>query len=80
MFPGEMTVIGARPGVGKSAFGMHIALHAARAGASVCVCSREMTDVQYGQRLLGADLGPGRHGPAHGAAQRRGLGRALTMP
>lgn len=52
MFPGEMTVIGARPGVGKSAFGMHIALHAARAGASVCVCSREMTDVQYGQRLL----------------------------
>lgn len=52
VFPGEMTVIGARPGVGKSAFGMHIALHAARAGASVCVCSREMTDVQYGQRLL----------------------------
>ena len=33
MFPGDMTVIGARPGVGKSAFGMHIALHAARAGA-----------------------------------------------
>lgn len=52
VFPGELTVIGARPGVGKSAFGMHIALHAARAGASVCVCSREMTDTQYGQRLL----------------------------
>ena len=52
VFPGELTVIGARPGVGKSAFGMNLAIHAAHAGASVCVCSREMTDVQYGQRLL----------------------------
>lgn len=52
VFPGELTVIGARPGVGKSAFGMNLAIHAAHAGAQVCVCSREMTDTQYGQRLL----------------------------
>ena len=45
-------MIGARPGVGKSAFGMNLAIHAAHAGAQVCVCSREMTDTQYGQRLL----------------------------
>lgn len=51
-FPGEMTVIGARPGVGKSAFGANIALAAARNGMKVGIVSREMTDVQFGQRLL----------------------------
>lgn len=49
---GEMTIIGARPAVGKSAFAGQIALTAARDGARVCVCSREMTGVQYGIRIL----------------------------
>lgn len=49
---GELTVIGARPAVGKSALGAHMALSAAKAGYKVAICSREMSDVQYGTRIL----------------------------
>lgn len=55
---GELTIIGARPAVGKSALGAHIALSAAEQGYQVGICSREMTDVQYGSRIFsrGADI------------------------
>lgn len=49
---GELTIIGARPGVGKSAFSVGMALFAGRKKYHALVVSREMTDVQYGQRVL----------------------------
>ena len=56
-FPGELTIVGAKPGVGKSVFGMMVALNAAQAGASSAVCSLEMMDTQYGQRMLSSMSG-----------------------
>jgi replicative DNA helicase len=51
-FPGELTIIGAQPGAGKSVIGMLIALNAAKAGKKSGLLSLEMADTQYGQRLF----------------------------
>lgn len=51
-FAGEITVVAARPSVGKSAFGANIALAAAKDGHKVGVVSCEMSDTGMGQRLL----------------------------
>jgi len=51
-FPGELTVIGARPGAGKSQMGMNIALAGAKTGRKIGFASLEMVDVQYGQRVF----------------------------
>lgn len=48
---GDIVIVGARPAVGKSTFGMSIALAAARQGKRTLVCSCEMSDVQYAQRV-----------------------------
>ena len=51
-YPGEMTVIGARPGTGKTVMGMLISLSAARHGQKAGIANREMLATQYGQRLI----------------------------
>ena len=65
-FGGELTVIGARPAVGKSAFGANIAMAAARKGQRVAIVSREMTDIQYGSRIMA------RQGDVDGMKLRKG--------
>lgn len=51
-FQGEMTIVAARPSVGKSAFGVNIALSAAHKGHKVVIVSGEMEDIGLGQRLF----------------------------
>ncbi len=53
--PGQMIVIGARPGVGKTSFALNLATNAAFAGASVALFSLEMSKVEIAQRLLAAE-------------------------
>lgn len=48
---GGITLIGARPGVGKTAFGLCIAAHAAQRGESVGFFQADMTGVVSRQRL-----------------------------
>lgn len=52
--PGQMVVIGARPGVGKTSFALNLCVNAAAAGASVAFFSLEMSKIEIAQRLLSA--------------------------
>ena len=51
---GQMVVIGARPGVGKTSFALNLATNAAANGASVAMFSLEMSKIEIAQRLLSA--------------------------
>lgn len=53
--PGQMVVLGARPGVGKTSFALNLATNAAFAGASVAFFSLEMSKTEIAQRLLAAN-------------------------
>ncbi len=52
---GELIVIGARPSMGKTSFGLNIAMQAARKGTAVAVFSLEMPREQLVMRLLCSD-------------------------
>ena len=48
----DLIILAARPGVGKTAFALNIAAHAAQVGNKVMIFSLEMSDTQLGQRML----------------------------
>ena len=52
--PGQMIVVGARPGVGKTSFALNLATNAAANGATVAFFSLEMSKTEIAQRLLSA--------------------------
>lgn len=74
---GHYYVAGARPGVGKTALALNIALAVAKAGKRVLFLTAEMTPAQLGERLIGIEgqvnmrefRTPG-HKPSKGAHRR----------
>lgn len=54
---GQMVVVGARPGVGKTSFALNAAANAAKAGKTVVFFSLEMSAEEVVQRLLSMESG-----------------------
>ena len=87
--PGRLYCIGARPGVGKSAFAIHFSHEIAKRGYRVCYASLEMSASECAGRLLSRESGvarPRRAGdllPAHRkkleSATRRMQGWPITF-
>ncbi|MDR0513934.1 MAG: replicative DNA helicase [Coriobacteriaceae bacterium] len=51
----DLVILAARPGVGKTAFALNLAVNAAKAGVTVAFLSLEMSSSQLTQRLLCAE-------------------------
>ncbi len=49
---GDLVILAARPGVGKTSFALNLAVNAAKLGATVAFLSLEMSDTQLVQRVL----------------------------
>jgi len=57
MKPGQLIVVSARPGVGKSAFATNLAYRAAKGGRRAALFSCEMEDLEIMQRLVSTESG-----------------------
>jgi replicative DNA helicase len=57
LMPGTMTVLGARPAMGKTGLGLGVAARAASTGLKVLFWSGEMSGAQMGTRLAAAHAG-----------------------
>lgn len=57
MDPGGVYILAGRPGSGKTALGLQIALNTAHQGHGVCVISLEMQAAQLGRRALALESG-----------------------
>ncbi len=55
--PGDLVVVAARPGVGKTSFALNLATKSAKKGTSVVFFSLEMTKEQLVQRILSSEAG-----------------------
>lgn len=55
--PGQLVYIGARPGVGKTALGLAMAMHIARHSGPVLLVSLEMGLEELGARMMAAESG-----------------------
>lgn len=64
--PGELIYLGARPGVGKTAFGLELARAVAKDNVGVLIVSREMVNEALARRLLAQE------GPIRATALRSG--------
>jgi replicative DNA helicase len=53
--PGELEILAARPGVGKTAFALNLATNAAKSGAAVAFFSLEMPASQLVERIICAE-------------------------
>ena len=52
---GDLVILAARPGVGKTSFALNLAINAAKSGAAVAFFSLEMSGAQLVQRILCAE-------------------------
>jgi len=55
MGKGDLIIVGARPGMGKTSFAMNIATNVAKAGKSVAIFSLEMSGEQLVTRILSSE-------------------------
>lgn len=52
LYPRQLTILAARPSIGKSALGFQVCLNAAKRGKRIAFISCEMSELELGQRLL----------------------------
>lgn len=71
---GKLVIIGARPGVGKTALALSMSMHAARHAGPVLIVSLEMDEAELMTRIVASETGGGRAGHGDRRPFPRGLG------